>query len=1434
MHSTRFTWYTDSPVPLSLHKIGEDVYQSIPAGASHEPQKKRRKIARPSNRNRADLGNSQDDSLCIARVDIELVFDNQAYTETTPAFDPDTQTCISLQSVEKLGDSGNNFLCRVMATDDDLLSATFSGECSPRSFDTLQKITSIPLISQKKTASRAFCTIAYMADRPQSSGISFLLSAKILLPNSKELLEGSIFDRRLIHDLCDLNNLTFEEKPWSPRDFYDNVFVPDKKLLLSSFPRIGQLKCQLYPFQQRVIAWLLEREKGHTDTGQTRPSQLPHGFIKTADANGKPCFVSPFLGIMTSQEHLLQTFSEIRGGILAEEMGLGKTVEIIALICLHRQKDMFLPEETMGSLSKCTATLIITPPSILKQWKSELQALAPKLKITTYDGLHTTDSDSNQPYISSFREHDVVLTTYSVLAREIHHSGHVPDRTFRYKKKYERRLSPLTQLIWWRVVLDEAQMIESGVSNAAKVAQLIPRQNSWCVSGTPVKKSSQDLRGLLIFLSFQPYCYSAQLWDRLISERRDIFRQVFGTLALRHTKEQIRDDIQLPPQRRVVITVPFTQIEEQNYVTLYHEMCNECGLNFNGSPLSGDWDPEASLVIEKMRSWLLRLRQTCLHAEVGVRNRKALGKGKNPLRTVNEVLEVMTEQNLTTLRAEERALLVSKARRGQILEHAKRSKEALALWTDALKESRIIVLEARSHLQAEEKITTSVEERKAQSSPPDSVEFNAQMGAPRQRLRSALELEHMLLFFTGNAYYQIKSDGSQTPESVKYQEFNRLEEESYENAKIVRKEILTETRRKADIMMDTLQIKSRENSFAMIPDVKTQPEPGGIESRNVLEQFRDITTIIANQACLISEWREKTVKLLSLPLLDEDDTDIDGNEYEVSTQQQDTVYSYVDALRAVISDFHDIIVGQQNALIAHDMKVALRQAIEGGGHSPELLRELLRIRGDLRPQAGITSIRAVITDLRELRTTLRAQVEKGNIRAGAELGIVDKALTRVQSLSADLSKAASALQREVELFTDVSNARLEFYRQLQQISDTVVPYEEDADEEAIAAALFQAEQAEHRLDTRIATLRSTARYLDHLRRDNSDSDANRLCIICQQSFEIGVLTSCGHSFCSECLRLWRKHHRTCPTCKTRLDQDDLHQITYKPQELMVREEIQLKDQADRQTDSGGSPSIYSDISATALDEIKNVDMDVKQSFGTKIDSIARHVIWLRENDPGSKSVVFSQFRDFLSVLGTAFTKFKIGYANIDGKNGVERFKQDPGIECLLMHARSNSSGLTLVNATHVFLCEPLINTAIELQAVARVHRIGQHHPTTVWVYVVENTVEKSIYDISVERRMTHIGKPGYGQASSNTGQADGMEGQIEAANTLELEEAPLGKLLSNSTGGGEMVDKEDLWSCLFRHKPAQARPVSPSVEQGIGRHLRAAAAEERRDQGETG
>lgn len=210
-------------------------------------------------------------------------------------------------------------------------------------------------------------------------------------------------------------------------------------------------------------------------------------------------------------------------------------------------------------------------------------------------------------------------------------------------------------------------------------------------------------------------------------------------------------------------------------------------------------------------------------------------------------------------------------------------------------------------------------------------------------------------------------------------------------------------------------------------------------------------------------------------------------------------------------------------------------------------------------------------------------------------------------------------------------------------------------------------------------------------------------------------------------------------------------------------------------------------------------IDLTGSYGSKIDMLAKHLLWLRANDPGAKSVIFSQYRDFLDVLESAFRAWKIGTSNIRERDGIARFKQDPAIEAFLLDAKSDSSGLNLVNATYVFLCEPLINPAIELQAIARVHRIGQQRSTTVFMYLIGNTVEEAIYNISVARRLEHMRSADTHQSVPTSGRASPErthERGLDKANTKEMEAAPLKQLLSKG-GGGEAVPNDDLWQCLF-------------------------------------
>lgn len=326
----------------------------------------------------------------------------------------------------------------------------------------------------------------------------------------------------------------------------------------------------------------------------------------------------------------------------------------------------------------------------------------------------------------------------------------------------------------------------------------------------------------------------------------------------------------------------------------------------------------------------------------------------------------------------------------------------------------------------------------------------------------------------------------------------------------------------------------------------------------------------------------------------------------------------------------------------------------------------------------------------------------------------------------------------------------------------------------------------------------------NLKEAGSKSNEPRMCVICQAPFETGVLTVCGHQFCKQCMMHWYKAHRNCPVCKKHLTSAQLHDITMKPQELRMHDESsdssggQNTSPSQEQNGVAKKTGIYSTFGSDKLAEIKNIELD-GPSYTTKVDTLIRHLLWIRQTDPGAKSIVFSQYRDFLDVLATAFRRFRIGFASIDSHGGTTRFKEDPAVEVFLLHARAHSSGLNLVNANNVFLCEPLVNTALELQAIARVDRIGQEHETAVWLYITQGTVEESIYNLSVQRRMEHMEGTRHDKGKSKESTPELLDASLEAANTLEMEQAALTKLMSKDKTAGEVVPKGDLWECLFGH-----------------------------------
>ncbi len=126
---------------------------------------------------------------------------------------------------------------------------------------------------------------------------------------------------------------------------------------------------------------------------------------------------------------------------------------------------------------------------------------------------------------------------------------------------------------------------------------------------------------------------------------------------------------------------------------------------------------------------------------------------------------------------------------------------------------------------------------------------------------------------------------------------------------------------------------------------------------------------------------------------------------------------------------------------------------------------------------------------------------------------------------------------------------------------------------------------------------------------------------------------------------------------------------------------------------------------------------------------------------GHKVVVFSQFVMFLNRVRAALAagfpdlpRFELTGMTLDRQKPVQGFQNTPGAAAMLVSLKAAGTGITLHAADYVFLLDPWWNPAVEMQAVDRVHRIGQTNTVFVYRMVTAGTVEERIRALKADKQ----------------------------------------------------------------------------------------------------
>lgn len=179
-------------------------------------------------------------------------------------------------------------------------------------------------------------------------------------------------------------------------------------------------------------------------------------------------------------------------------------------------------------------TLVVCPTSVMRQWADELHKKVTSeanLSVLVYHG----SSRTKDPY--ELAKYDVVVTTFSIVSMEVPKQPLVDDedeekdgvqdggtaatgfcsnkkrkyppdskkRGSKKKKQVEFLSGPLAKVSWFRVVLDEAQSIKNYKTQVARACWGLRAKRRWCLSGTPIQNSIDDLYSYFRFLKYDPY-----------------------------------------------------------------------------------------------------------------------------------------------------------------------------------------------------------------------------------------------------------------------------------------------------------------------------------------------------------------------------------------------------------------------------------------------------------------------------------------------------------------------------------------------------------------------------------------------------------------------------------------------------------------------------------------------------------------------------------------------------------------------------------------------------------------------------------------------------------------------------------------------------------------------------------------------------------------
>ncbi|KAH8155345.1 uncharacterized protein LAJ45_00355 [Morchella importuna] len=398
---------------------------------------------------------------------------------------------------------------------------------------------------------------------------------------------------------------------------FDRLEESDSVPEMEADPRI---KTPLLKHQKQGLYFMTNKEKEQT-------------FSEDSKVNSSIWRIQPRLGgqkvylnIITGVESREKP-TQVLGGILADMMGLGKTLQIISLAVgsleeakMFAKKKIPTPKgKEKGnenlSIRNSRSTLLICPLSTIGNWEEQIKAHLDENTLNTY----VYHGSKRETDLNKLAEYDLIITTYQVIANEYQ----------KYQKDNEK-ISPLQKMCFFRIVLDEAHMIREQSTLQSKAVIALNAQRRWAVTGTPIQNKLDDLAALIKFLRVKPFDDKATFNLHIATPFKNADPDCVPKLRLlvnSVTLRRLKDKLNLPPRNDQIVYLEFSPEEREIYDATARQSTARMDLVVKTGHVGG------RAYVHVLQS-ILRLRLICAHG------RELLGSDDTAGLTSSDAIDV--------------------------------------------------------------------------------------------------------------------------------------------------------------------------------------------------------------------------------------------------------------------------------------------------------------------------------------------------------------------------------------------------------------------------------------------------------------------------------------------------------------------------------------------------------------------------------------------------------------------------------------------------------------------------------------------------------------------------------------------------------------------------------------------------------------------------